>query len=285
MYKVGLSVGTILHNDESFAGLAESGIKNVEISPKYDEYPLLDYKELKRLSDTHGVNIWSYHLPFSTVNEFDIASMNEELRKKSVDYWCECIKKATDIGIDKFVAHPSSEPKSEGEAREEEIKRSMQSLSYLAEVADRCGAIIAVEDLPRSCLCNTADEILRIISADERLRICFDTNHLLGDTNENFLKKCAGKIATVHISDYDFVNERHWLCGEGKIDWQNVYKGLVDSGYKGVWLYEIGLKTPKTIIRDRDLTFDDFVKNANEVFNNKPLTVLGRQKENLGMWE
>ncbi len=285
MLQVGLSIGINLYNDESFSGLAESGIKNVEISPQYNEYPLIDYKELKRLSQSFGVNLWSYHLPFSTVNEFDIASTNEELRKKSVDYWCELIKKGADIGIDKFVAHPSSEPKSEGKDREEEIKKSMESLSKLAEIADRCGAVIAVEDLPRSCLCHTADELLKIISADERLRICFDTNHLLSDTNENFIKKCAGKIATVHISDYDFVNERHWLCGEGKIDWQKLYKGLIDSGYNGVWLYEIRLKTPKTIIRDRDLSFDDFVRNANEIFENKPLTVLGRQKENLGMWE
>ena len=89
MFKVGLSIGTSLYNDESFSGLAESGIKNVEISPHFDEYPLLDYKELKRLSDNHGVNLWSYHLPFSSINVFDIASTNEELRKKSVEYWCE----------------------------------------------------------------------------------------------------------------------------------------------------------------------------------------------------
>ena len=50
-------------------------------------------------------------------------------------------------------------------------------------------------------------------------------------------------------------------------------------------MYEIGLKCPTTILRDRNLTAEDFTRNATEIFENRTLTVIGRQKENLGYWE
>lgn len=43
-----------------------------------------------------------------------------------------------------------------------------------------------------------------------------------------------------------------------------------------MWLYEIGLTCPKSIIRDRDLTPDDFVRNAKELFAGKKPTVFSR---------
>ena len=65
---------------------------------------------------------------------------------------------------------------------------SKNSLNELADFAAERGAVIAVEDLPRTCLGNCADEMLEILEANEKLRVCFDTNHLLKDTNGNFLK-------------------------------------------------------------------------------------------------
>ena len=98
------------------------------------------------------------------------------------------------------------------------------------------------------------------------------------------MEKLADKIVTVHISDYDFINERHWLPGEGKLNWQAILNALKEIGYRGVWLYEIGFSCPHTILRDRDLTCDDFAKNAAELFANKNITIFASHKENLGMW-
>ena len=102
-----------------------------------------------------------------------------------------------------------------------------------------CGAVIAVEDLPRTCLGNTSDDIRKLISVNDKLRVCFDTNHLLEEDNIEFMKKLADKIITLHISDYDFLNERHWLPGEGKLDWAAMFSTLKEIGYNGVWMYEI----------------------------------------------
>lgn len=126
---------------------------------------------------------------------------------------------------------------------------------------------------------------MRLISANDKLRVCFDTNHLMGEDNVHFMKTVGDKIITVHISDFDFVNERHWLPGEGKLDWPAILQAFEDIGYRGVWLYELGLRLPKTINRFRELTFDDFYRNAQRVFYGQTPEILSTPKPNLGMWE
>ena len=98
------------------------------------------------------------------------------------------------------------------------------------------------------------------------------------------MEKLADRIVTVHISDYDFINERHWLPGEGKNDWNALFAKFQEIDYNGVWMYEVSLKCPKTIIRDRDLTFDDFYKNAMSIFAGKKPEIFSRHIEDLGMW-
>ncbi len=285
MLDVGLSTCGFTPCEENFTALFNSGIQKAEISVRFDEYPNLNHKEIKKGADAAGIKLWSYHLPFNGANVFDIASLDCELRKNTVKVLENYIKLGADIGIDKFVIHPCGEPKSsEGAMREEEILRSMESLDTLAEIAAREGAVIAVEDLPRSCLGNTAAEIERLISANDKLRVCFDTNHLLTKSNLDFIERLGDKIVTVHISDFDFINERHWLPGEGKLDWQAIYKKLIEKCYTGPWLYEISLEPNVKTIERRKLEFSDFYNNAMEIFEGKNPTHIGKPKENIGMW-
>lgn len=267
MYKIGLSSGGFLLTEENFKKLSESGIESVEISMDLENHFLIKHKEVSNYSKKYGVELWSYHLPFD-FETIDVSSIKKEQRDHSINLYTELIAKATDIGINKFVIHPSSEPIAD-DIREECIKYSMQSLDALAEIAYRYGAVIAVEDLPRSCIGNTADEMLRLVSANDKLRVCFDTNHLLYDNIFNFMDKLGDKIVTLHVSDYDYIDEKHWLPGEGKIDWRKMISKLHEIDYRGVWMYELGLKNTPKITRNRDLTFVDFVKNAKAIFAEK----------------
>lgn len=276
MLKIGLSSCGFEINRENLTKIKNAGIENFEISLPYHKHLEADYSYIKSCADDTGVNIWSCHLPFWGPETMDIASADEEIRERSVAILTDRIKKGGEVGIDKYILHPSSEPKcQEGEGREREIDASMRSLYTLAEVACAHGAVIAVEDLPRSCIGRSADEMLRLLSANDKLRVCLDFNHLLIDTNENFIEKLGDKIITVHVSDYDFINERHWLPGEGKSDWHELYNKLVSKGYDGIWLYEVAWKAPANIIRPRDLTPEDFYTNAMEIFNSSHLTVIG----------
>ncbi len=282
MYKIGLSTTGERLNEETIKEYAKSGIEYIEISAGKKETDAICYEDLKKWTDAYGVKIWSFHLPFYPFEVIDIS--NEDLADFSVSYLSDIIKKASSIGIDKFIIHASGEPIEENH-RKSRMECAKKSLFKLCEVAKEYGATICVEDLPRTCLGRSADDISELLESHPDLRACFDTNHLLGEDNVEFIRKIGDKIVTLHVSDYDFVNERHWLPGEGKNDWQGILKALKDVGYTGIWLYEINRACPKTIIRPRSLEFSDFIRNANEVFENKEITIFSTPKENLGFWD
>ncbi len=169
-----------------------------------------------------------------------------------------------------FVVHPSLEPIPDLE-RDVFMQYAKEGLSALAAFAAEGGARIAVENLPRTCLGRTSSEIAELISAHDNLFVCFDTNHLLIEDTLSFVKALGDKIIATHFSDYDFVDEKHWLPGEGKVDWVSLMNALDETAYDGPITYEVnyhggGMK------RSRNLRPEDFVRNARELLARAPLT-------------
>ena len=128
-------------------------------------------------------------------------------------------------------------------------------------------------------------DMLDLLSAHPALKACFDTNHLLGEDPVAFIRKVGRHFVTTHVSDYDFLNERHWLPGEGKLDWQSILKALEEVGYRNPWLYEISFAAPASISRPAPLTCGDFTRNAKELFSGDPLTVIGTPAKGLTGWK
>ena len=277
MYKVGLSTRGKLFSDELIRVCGNGGIEYMELALNKGQYSELDFGHIADVAAGSGVKFWSIHLPYSPMKEIDLSG--EALAEQTVQFFCELIKKGTDIGIYKYVVHPSSEPvETEPEQRAKRMARSKKSLAKLADYADLLGAVIAVENLPRTCLGHTIAEVDEIVSAHPSLRICLDTNHLLTENVPDFIRHFGNRIVTTHISDCDFVNERHWLPGEGCNDWGDIYKALGEVGYSGIWLYEVAFACPDTLVRGRDLECADFINNANEIFSGEAITRLYMEK-------
>lgn len=281
MYRIGLSsCGKIISN-ELFSEYRSASITDMEISARIEELKRLDLAEICETAARYDVRIHSLHLPFMPFSEFDISSA--ALSEQTVEYLSALIRRAGEAKIKLFIIHPSAEPIEEAD-RAARIEIAKRSLVRLAEEAAAFGGVIAVENLPRTCLGRNCDEILQLISADERLRVCFDTNHLLSEDPVHFIRTVGDRIVTTHVSDYDLKNERHWLPGEGVTDWNAIYAALREVGYNGPWLYELGFDAPKTILRERALTCADFVQNANEIFEGKPITRISTPVEGLTAW-
>ena len=90
--------------------------------------------------------------------------------------------------------------------------------------------------------------------------IVFDTNHALAEDNITFLSSLINSgipIHSLHISDYDFVDERHRLPGDGVNRWQDILALLERAGYTGPLMYEVSRK-PKE--RD-ELTVEELYQN------------------------
>ena len=281
MYQIGLSTPCCHITEENLASYRTAGMTVIEISDGIQGFACFDYEHARILAEKYGIKLNSIHLPFCPFTEIDIS--NPSLADYTTEYYRDLIEKGAAIGVKIFVLHPSGEPiKDEREIRMDTAKKS---LFRLAEIAKQNGAVIAVENLPRTCLGKNSEEINELISAHEALRVCFDTNHLLAEPTADFMRNIGNKIITLHISDYDFVNERHWLPGEGKVNWQDVLAILDEIGYNGPWMYELSLICPKTILRDRTLTHADLMQNARELFEGKTPTVISKPKPNLGWWE
>ena len=275
MLKIGLSTC----GGKQFAGRSfldeckKSNIDTLELSINHREFDAFDIDAFYADAKECGVPINSFHLPFMPFKSVDPSAVDEELRISTVDMMKSLIEKISLLGTHIFIIHPSAEH-FPPEERSDRIEQSKKSLRELADFADKFNSVIAVEDLPRTCLGNCTAEIAELITADDRLRVCFDTNHLLTEGYEKFVAEVGEKIITTHISDYDFIDEKHWLPGEGMLDWQGLYKALAGVGYQGPWLYEVSFGSSRKIERERDLNCRDFYINATEIFDDRPLTVI-----------
>lgn len=261
-----LRIGFSLHRDiteDTFAAIGAAGLSTVEINGTGH-----DFEAFGLWARRHGVALWSRHLPYAPFGEMDISLSGKELRQRLADRLGELIREGAGAGIRTFVLHPST-PVTESMPRQERKQNAMEILDRMAELAHREGAVIAVEDMILSCIGNSARELEELISVNDKLRVCFDVNHLFNDTHKAFVERLGSKIVHTHISDYDFQNEKHWFPGEGKIRWPEVYAALTEAGYSGVWNYEVGLGGAKTEERGRMLTYEDVYNNAMEIFSGK----------------
>lgn len=237
--------------EERFAPLAEAGIDCIEYSYNYAYYMMkgdfpahcVKYSNLARRL---GLEPWSIHLPFS--GRLDITNENGELRAVTLITNRNLIRAAGRAGVKIAVLHPSSEPIAD-DRRPDRMKWSKEGISFLAAECERAGMKLAVENLPRTCLCRTSDEMIKLLDGTGA-GVVFDTNHSLTEDNVDYvnaLTKAGVKILSVHISDYyrdanGVLDERHVLPGEGINDWKALLAAILKNGYDGPLMYEVPSK-------------------------------------------
>ncbi len=232
-------------SEYAFRQYKECGVKNIEISLAWwmsDGFDFIHNAEkIKEYTDRYGVNIWSLHIPFSQV--YHPALLEKEKSDAFMEHALQEIEAGIRIGAKTIVIHPSSEPNAP-EDRERLMQTAIKNLTVFSNYCHEHGAVLAVENLPRTCLCNCSAELLRLVKEVPHLQICFDTNHSLIQSNVEFLDDLIkngmkGKIRTIHVSDYDFVDERHWMPKEGVNDWEAILSKLEELDFNGVFLYEL----------------------------------------------
>lgn len=204
--------------------------------PEEEQYPRM--QRLKERLDSAEMQVWSVHLPFSRT--LDISVADDSLRSENVAFIAKMIRRSCDLyAPQRLVLHLSSEPIADS-LREQRIENAIASIRALKKVADAEDVELCIENLPRTCLGNTPEELVRIVDAVPGVGICFDTNHYVQGTIAHFIETTGRRIRTVHISDYDFVNECHWLPYEGLIDWGAFLADLREkAGYDGVLMHEV----------------------------------------------
>ncbi|OXS59307.1 hypothetical protein B1A99_11840 [Cohnella sp. CIP 111063] len=221
--------------------LHAADIRCIELAWRNDEFDIFDSaneRMLGRLAARArelGIEIWSLHLPYGEA--WDVSVIHSGDRDAAISRHLRLLGMADRWNIRTTVLHPSWEPIPQAE-RQQRLSACQQSLALLSESSSRLGVRIAVECLPRTCLGHTSEEMAVLLEADERLGVCCDVNHLTRETPARFIQALGSRLFTVHMSDNDGIDERHWLPGQGVIRWNDVIGALADRGYDGPFMFE-----------------------------------------------
>ena len=227
------------HEPEGIAALRDTGISHIEYFCDDETRNHVSREHMaaaKQAAADSGVTIWSCHAPFGTT---DISGTDETARRRSVQNVIETLDTAVELGAGRVVLHASREPITD-EERQQRFVQCIRSLNELCKRASQRGLVLALELLPRTCLGNRTAEMQRILDiTDGDLRVCYDVNHItLYEGAREALKALGSRVETLHISDHDGVDERHWIPGRGIVDWPAFVAGLDDIGYTGCLMHE-----------------------------------------------
>lgn len=242
--------------------LKSSGISEIEICLREDisETELLFDDAVEKINYSN-LKVRSIHLPFG--ESVDPSELNESERLKNLEKIKRFIMLTKDCKASAYVIHASYEPIEENNIRLKRLESCIRSLTYLTELLGKYNIQLAVENLPRTCLGNSISEMADIIKSVPSLGVCFDFNHftlphpkyallplqrtlaplrkklnpVIG-TPEAFAKKFCQQICAVHISDYDGINECHWIPGQGIVDFKAIHNILIKGGFNAPFMFE-----------------------------------------------
>ena len=244
---LGVAVKTIAHplTDEALAAIEASGlIRTLETNPvNFEGEGGAGLRErFMRLVCRKGIATPTFHGTFGTRQ--DLSSLDADARRGAVANVIGELSQARDLHAEIVILHPSYEPipDAEREARKAALK---VSLSEIEERLRRYGYRLALELLPRTCLGNTADELLEIVEDfGDEFGFCLDVNHLMGGIADipDAVRKLAPRLYALHVSDYFGEDECHNMPGNGRIDWPALVRALDDAGYAGPFTYELRIQ-------------------------------------------
>ena len=246
MYKLKFGKSIAIAKEDFFDVIARAkaeGLESVDYDlcgkwnredPEAENYR--DYKKGLEAVRASGLYFNGVHIPFG--RQWDFSELNEETRLGAVKAFGELAAVIDGYSPKCYIVHGSYEPVAPEEraAKLEALKKSLREMPELTKTT------IAVEILPRTCLLNTSAEAIALVDSmeSEQIKVCVDVNHFLQEKSEDGVLALGDRIVTTHISDHDYENERHWIPGEGKIDWVAVIDAFRKIGYDGAFNYEVG---------------------------------------------
>jgi len=253
------SLGFPRISEELISECAKAGIKYIELSIAHLPIDFDNNELIRTLSYQHslfkkyGIKVVSVHIPFG--REWDICDCRDDVRDLAQKRQIDVVRCCSFMAPERYVIHTSSEPIPDCE-REKRIQLFRENAAELAKVC--YPAKLAVENLPRTCMGNVGEEVIAMTEGIDNVCICCDLNHNLKEKTYELIDKLGSRIETLHVSDYDEIDEKHWMPGEGVNDWNKIIAALENAGYKGPFLYEVGAH----------YTCDEVAKNKNMLFEN-----------------
>src|SRR5690606_32357383 len=252
---------------ETLRAVKASGIEMIELGWRSYGWHDLSYEgRLRRAREVYqatrdaGITVWSTHIPYG--EDVDISNPDDEHRRKAIVRVKEFIDLGLELGVRQVVLHPSE--RIAEDTRQERVRKCRASLRELSRYLEGKGVTLALESLPPDFMGNSSAELITLVDGIPHIGICFDTNHLVPEKGEDFVRAAGSRITTLHVADFDGVTQKHWMPGRGVVDWRKVIEALVKAGYSGPFMYEVVRREGEThTFRDLKGNYEMLMKRWN----------------------
>lgn len=262
--EVALSYSYLEFTEELAMQWMKAGIRKVELALNCLPVEFNDKEFVNRIDQCNeiqnkcGIEIVSVHLPYGP--EWELCSCDDQIRSKAMRSYIKTIQYANRLHPKRYILHPGypNVPEQERSMRMQNFRYNVSILSAVAGFAK-----IAVENMAFDCLGNTSAELINLVDGLDNVCVCSDMNHWLQEKNYDAIRKLGSRIEAVHISDYDEIQEKHWLPGDGVSDWNKILDALCFIGYNGPFLYEC-VGTAEELVKNKEMLFNAFYQSKLE---------------------
>ena len=264
--------GMSLMKSHGYDCIDYQGLGNIKDSPLYKmtEQELKTYLcALRDCAQEKGLEFHQLHGIWPHVDD-----ASEEGRQKSIEYFKKNILCATYLNCPRVVIHPCMPGLYLGEKQDDEIRLNVRLLKQLAPYARECGVTVCLENMPfpRGSQLSYIENVKKVLDEvnDEYVKACLDTGHFnaVGTDIYSAIKLLDKHLATLHVHDDRYGQDRHLWPFQGEIDWDGFVRGLKEIGYKGVMSLETRIepKTPQPMKGEMEIALAKVAKYfANQI--------------------
>ncbi len=192
----------------------------------------------------------------------DLASPYETDRLGICDMFIKFIKYLERYGCRAVVFHPGGLTLGTNSVNEsnlnEYLKYLEDSLNYISNNVNLC---VCIENMSSQYFLSTSEQMVELLKNCPKVYTCVDVNHYYHEKAWDAIPKFKDRIGEVHISDYDFVKERHMLPKEGLNDWNKIIEALKNANFKYSFNYELSSVynySLESIKKNYDELFDEY---------------------------
>jgi sugar phosphate isomerase/epimerase len=192
-----------------------------------DEYGTVSIKKesMPNMVKESGLFLENIHIPYDECD--DLWSEHKAARDAVVYKYTGWLNDCAQFGIPIMVMHITDSKRLPPPNQYGQF--GLNSLEHLLRVGEDLGVTLALENTGRE------DYVYFVLSelTSNYLGFCYDSSHncIYGNNNLELLKKVAHHIVTTHLSDNDGFKDRHWIPGEGIIDWPKLTNILAQAQY------------------------------------------------------
>lgn len=167
-----------------------------------------------------GLFIDNIHCPYMGADRF--WSERKSARQEEIDTYYSHIEACAKHEIPHMIMHVNDE-----NPVIESTELGLDSMIHLVRRAEEYGVKLAIENT----LNNDIIGMLLSEIPSENLGLCYDSSHdwIQGQSRGTFLEEWKDKLLCTHLSDNNGKEDKHWIPGNGEVNWEKIMPSIVNS--------------------------------------------------------